>query len=44
MPDNSIAYVYGALSMKAATASPTDLIFKGKEIKGFWLSKWIKTI
>lgn len=42
MPDNSIAYVYGALSLQPASLAPTQLIFHGKEIRGFWLVKWLQ--
>ncbi len=34
--------VYGGLSLKPASVSIEDLIFKDKSIEGFWLSKWFR--
>ena len=36
MPDYSTAYIYGGLSMKPSALGPSDFIFKGKEMRGFW--------
>lgn len=33
--------IYGGLSGKAATLHPGTMIFKGLEVRGFWLSKWL---
>ncbi|MEJ6389766.1 alcohol dehydrogenase catalytic domain-containing protein [Gymnodinialimonas ulvae] len=33
--------IYGGLSGKAASVHPGTMIFKGLQIKGFWLSKWL---
>lgn len=41
MPNNSVAYVYGALSGKGCVIDPIDLIFRGKKVKGFWLTKFL---
>ena len=32
--------VYGALSLRNPSLSPSDLIFAGKSLEGFWLTKW----
>ena len=43
MPENSRLFVYGALAGKpCGNVSPLSLIFQGKSVDGFWLSKWIK--
>jgi NADPH:quinone reductase-like Zn-dependent oxidoreductase len=34
--------VYGGLSLRNPSLTPSDLIFAGKSIKGFWLTKWFK--
>jgi len=34
--------VYGALSLRNPTLSPSDLIFAGKSLEGFWLTKWFQ--
>ena len=41
MPENSVAYVYGGLAGEGCVIDPLELIFKGKKVKGFWLSKWL---
>ena len=33
--------IYGGLSGKAATVHPGTMIFKGLQVRGFWLSKWL---
>ena len=44
MCENSIVYVYGALSMEPVTGiSPSAIIFSNKRIEGLWLNKWIKS-
>ena len=35
MPNKSIAYVYGMLSLNSCQIEPADLIFKEKIIKGY---------
>ena len=43
MPDNSVVYVYGALSMGAiGQINPAALIFSNKRVEGLWLNNWIK--
>jgi NADPH:quinone reductase-like Zn-dependent oxidoreductase len=39
MPSRSVAYVYGGLSMAPVKTSLSDLIFKSKEVRGFWLAR-----
>jgi len=42
MPPNSELMVYGGLSEQACSAiSPTELIFKGKKVSGFWLTGYL---
>ncbi|HEY6291463.1 MAG TPA: zinc-binding dehydrogenase [Terriglobia bacterium] len=41
MPKGSRVLVYGALSLEAAQANPQSLIFEGKEVGGFWLTRWL---
>ncbi len=41
MPNKSVVYVYGGLSGEYCSIDPTDLIFKEKKVKGFWLTKWL---
>lgn len=44
MPKNSILYLYGGLSgTKLDTIDGGDLLFKGKCVKGFHLSRWFET-
>jgi len=33
--------IYGGLSGKAATLHPGTMIFKGLQVRGFWLTKWL---
>lgn len=42
LPEKSQVIVYGVLSGKSCEADPGDLIFKDMQIRGFWLSHWIK--
>lgn len=37
MPNSSTVYVYGALSLKPCEINASDLIFRKKTVKGFWL-------
>jgi NADPH:quinone reductase len=39
MPSGSTAYVYGGLSMEPVQMSVSDVIFKNKQIRGFWLAR-----
>jgi NADPH:quinone reductase-like Zn-dependent oxidoreductase len=42
MPERSTVYVYGALSEEACSdVDPLDLIFRGKQVRGFFLSDWL---
>jgi len=44
MPNKSQILVYGALAEKACSGiSPLDLIFKEKQVRGFWLTQWIRS-
>ena len=43
MPDDSIVYVYGALSEEpCGNIDPVQLIFHSKEVKGFYLGEWMR--
>ncbi|MFM8268660.1 MAG: zinc-binding dehydrogenase [Pseudomonadota bacterium] len=42
LPEQSQVVVYGVLSGETCLVDPGDLIFKNQQIKGFWLSHWIK--
>ncbi|MEX0936894.1 MAG: zinc-binding dehydrogenase [Pirellulales bacterium] len=42
MPERSTVYVYGALSEEACSdIDPLDLIFRRKQVQGFFLSDWL---
>jgi len=43
MPEKSQVIVYGVLSGQPCHLDPGDLIFKNMQVKGFWLSYWIKS-
>lgn len=44
MPSRSNLYVYGGLSNQAISqVRPTDLIFKSSNLRGFWLTAYLKT-
>jgi len=43
MPRNTTTYVYGALSLSNIELSPSTIIFQGKNIRGFWLTDFLKT-
>lgn len=43
MPNGSTAYIYGSLENDKFLINPGDLMFKMKQIKGFWVSFWIKS-
>ncbi|MFC5448811.1 zinc-binding dehydrogenase [Paenibacillus aestuarii] len=43
MPDGSTLYQYGLLSGGATTVQADDLVFRRKQIVGFWASDWVKT-
>jgi NADPH:quinone reductase len=40
MPSDSKVIVYGGLSYEPVQAEPAQLIFEGKSIEGFWLTRW----
>lgn len=42
-PPGSRLLVYGGLSLAAAQADPTSLIFESKHLEGFWLSGWLRS-
>jgi NADPH2:quinone reductase len=35
--------VYGALSGEGCMIDPRSIIFEGKQVEGFWLSKWLRS-
>ena len=39
LPDGAITYNYGLLTLKPLEISGDDLIFRRKEVKGYWLSQ-----
>ncbi len=39
MPSHTTAYIYGGLSMEPVRVSMSDLIFKDKQVRGFWLAR-----
>lgn len=41
MPAGSRVIVYGGLANKPSLVGVGDLIFKGTDIEGFWLSRWL---
>ena len=41
MPSSSTVYVYGALSLKPCEINATDLIFRKKVVRGFWLRDYL---
>ena len=44
MPRGSRMIVYGGLSMQPVTIGLDDLIFRHKQVEGFWLSTWMPTL
>jgi NADPH2:quinone reductase len=40
MPRSSCVLVFGALAKKDCSISPSDFIFDGKRVDGFWLAEW----
>lgn len=42
LPEKSEVVVYGVLSGQSCVVDPGDLIFKNMQVRGFWLSHWIK--
>jgi len=43
LPNQSEIVVYGVLSGQSCSVNPGDLIFKDMQVRGFWLSHWIKS-
>lgn len=41
LPKNARVLVYGSLSEKPVESDPLDLIFGGKRVEGFWLSRYL---
>ena len=41
LPRGSTVVVYGGLSEQAAQAEIGDLVFAGKTVTGFWLTRWL---
>ena len=44
MPRGSRMIVYGGLSMQPVSIGVDDLIFRHKQVEGFWLSTWMPTL
>jgi len=45
IPDNSILYHYGNLELKKINGlESSELLFKNKTIKGWWLDPWMKSL
>lgn len=42
LPEKSRVIVYGVLSGQSCVVAPGDLIFKDMQVRGFWLSHWLK--
>src|SRR5579859_2740495 len=42
LPPRSRIVIYGGLSLQAAMADPSSLIFERKRMEGFWLSGWLR--
>ncbi|HEY6351237.1 MAG TPA: zinc-binding dehydrogenase [Candidatus Angelobacter sp.] len=42
-PPGARLLVYGGLSLAAAQADPSSLIFESKHLDGFWLSSWVQS-
>jgi NADPH:quinone reductase-like Zn-dependent oxidoreductase len=43
MSNGARVIVYGALSGEGCLIDPRALIFEGKAVEGFWLSKWLRS-
>jgi len=43
MPIKGSVYLYGALAGKAGNINPSDLIYRKKQLKSFYLTSWIKS-
>lgn len=43
LPNNGTVYLYGGLMGKASNIDPMNLIYKGKKLKGFFLTNWIQS-
>ena len=41
MPSGGVVYVYGVLAGKANGIDPLDLIYRKKQLKGFFLASWL---
>lgn len=41
LPDGGRVLVYGAMSREGSRAEVSHLIFEGKRLEGFWLSRWL---
>ncbi|KAL7550552.1 hypothetical protein ACHAWF_013775 [Thalassiosira exigua] len=42
MPPKGTVYTYGGLAGKCSNITPSDLIYREKKLKGFFLASWIK--
>lgn len=42
MPPKSTAYVYGVLSLQPVQCDTNEIIFKGKSIKGLWVTGYLR--
>ncbi|MDR6881215.1 zinc-binding dehydrogenase [Bacillus sp. 3255] len=43
LPDGSTLFQYGLLGGHTTTINANDLVFRRKQITGFWASEWVKT-
>ena len=42
VPKESRVFIYGKLSSEPLEINPSEMIFSGKHIEGFWLNNWLK--
>jgi NADPH:quinone reductase-like Zn-dependent oxidoreductase len=43
MPPNGIVHLYGGLAGRAGNIDPSNLIYRKKQLKSFYLTSWIKS-
>lgn len=42
VPNDSKIFIYGRLSSEPMEINPSDMIYSGNQIQGFWLNNWLK--
>ena len=42
MPPKGTVFTYGGLAGKAGNINPSDLIYREKKLKGFFLTSWVQ--